>query len=517
MNILKQKNIKPPFQAGIIDVGAHSVRLELFQVDKKGKTETLESLSQPINLGYDVFRKGSISPKNINLLCAILKEFSDKLNEYGIELYRAVATSAIREAFNREILLNYIKIKTGLEVEVLEVQEEARLLFVLMRELINEEINFKALNAFTFVVGTGSLIMMYSENGKLRFGESAALGTVRLFDEFGRYELNPEKIIDLIESFDPRQTVGKTAAQANKAFTLIGLGAGVRALINIRRKIENKTIVEIDKAEMHSIIEEVRDLSPEQLVEKYCIPDNVAMSIVPCAYILGYFVEQMDCEKLIFPVITTRDALIADVTRQGPDPFINDIISISEYVGNKYCYDEKHAHNVAKNSLKIFDRLKKQYGLTSRSRILLEVAALLHDIGRFVDTRKHHKHSYYLISNAQLPGISEQELQIIAAIARYHRKASPRTSHPEYMSLTPEDKVKVCKLAAILRVGDALDRAHAEKFKNMSISLIEERMIIKIPSFADLSLERLYLKKKADLLRDVFGIKVRIEEELERL
>ncbi|QSH42025.1 HD domain-containing protein [Lentisphaerota bacterium ZTH] len=518
MTISSIQKLKPPFQAGIIDIGAHSVRLEVFQIDKQGNEETLERLSQNLNLGYDVFRRGEISSKNMNLLCVILKEFAQKLDEYGVSYYRAVATSAVREAFNRDILINRVLVSTGLNVEILEPSEETRILFTLMRQQVSKAVpDFHKMNALAFAIGSGSMLIMFSENGKLMFGESAALGTVRFFDEFGRYELNPDKIIDLIDSFDLKTRFPESCTKGEKPLALIGLGASVRALIGIKRKITEMEVIRLEPSELHEIMDRIYDLTPEELVHKYHIPDVLALSIKPCGHILSYFLRNLNCSSLIFPGISTRSALINDMARTGRDPFEEDLVSVAHNIGLKYNYEAEHAECVTAISLKIFDKLQKSYGLSNRSRLLLQVAGLLHDIGRFVDTRKHHKHSYYLISNAQIPGLTDREQNLVAVISRYHRKALPRTSHLEYTSLNSEDKVKVCKLAGILRVADALDRAHQDKFKNVKIEISGNRMLLKIPVYEDLSIESVYLKKKGDLFRDVFGLKIRLEEELHRL
>ncbi len=504
-----------PVQIGIIDIGAYSIRLEIFQVDNKNRCKILEQLSQPLNLGYDVFRKGVISPPKVNLLCSILKEFSHKLKEYGIKHHRTIATSAIRESFNRDILISRVMFETGLKIEVLEAQEEARMLFVLMREVMQQQYDFTESNAFIFAVGTGSLIIMFSENGKLRCAETEALGTVRFFDELGRTDVNPAKIIDLMESFELTTRFADALSQRNgKALKIIGLGAGLRALISIRNNYQKNKIVELAPEHLLAIMEQIQDEPPERLAVKYHIPDHVAISMAPSGHILNYFVKKFNCHNVIFPLISTRDALIADMFREEPDPFDDDIIASTIAIGEKFRFERCHAESVVRNSIKIFNCIQKTFGLSNRLRILLRVAALLHDVGRFVDTRKHHKHSHYLVSNMHLPGISEREMQVIAVAVRYHRKAIPSTSHPEYTSLYPNDKVQVCQLAAILRVADALDRAHMDKFAKMNVSRREDTLLVRAPLLSDLALEKLYLKKKSNLFREVYGLNVKTNGEL---
>jgi len=142
---------------------------------------------------------------------------------------------------------------------------------------------------------------------------------------------------------------------------------------------------------------------------------------------------------------------------------------------------------------------------------MLEVEALLHDIGQYVNNRQHHKHSYYVISNSQMPGISPAELHEIAVVTRYHRRGLPKESHIEYMTLPPEKRVEVNKLAGILRIADALDRSNSHKIRNIKVSYDDEKLTIMTNASFDLTLERMEVRNKGDLFTDMFGLRVVIE------
>ena len=142
---------------------------------------------------------------------------------------------------------------------------------------------------------------------------------------------------------------------------------------------------------------------------------------------------------------------------------------------------------------------------------MLEIAAILHDMGQYVNNRQHHKHSYYIISNSQMPGISPKELHEIAVIARYHRRGLPKESHIEYMALPPEKRVEVNKLASILRIADALDRSNSHKIKNIKVAYDDEKLTITTNASFDLTLERMEVRNKGDLFTEVFGLRVVIE------
>ncbi len=516
-----RKKISDTFPAGIIDIGSHSARLDLFAAAPDGTIRLLESLDRPLNLGFDVFRNGAVSSQSIHQLSSVMGDFARKLDEYGAAARRVVATSAIREAFNRELVISRIRHDSGLEIEILEAQEEARITFLSTREELRRCCDFDRMTGIAFIIGTGSLIVIFFENGLLKFYESAPLGTIRFYDEFGRSGIRPKEIVDILISSAIEQRLRECARlRPDQPLALIGIGAGVRLLVR-RHETAGEQTVRLSVDTVADLARQAMREDPQRLGRKLNIPDHQAMSLAPCGSLISYFLNEFNCSEFLCPSTTTRTALLDDLVRrtEKPDatPFLADMLAAAEGVGQKYGFDVAHARSVGRNALALFDKLKRYYDFPPRSRIWLEIAALLHDIGRFIDVRQHHKHSWYLISHAQLPGLSPAEQRIIATVARYHRKAPPKASHPEYMALGADEKVAVLKLAAILRVADALDRAHCGRYRNLKLKLRGDELIIHSTAGEDRRLEELYLKMKSDMFRDVFGLQLKLEEVLEKL
>ena len=161
--------------------------------------------------------------------------------------------------------------------------------------------------------------------------------------------------------------------------------------------------------------------------------------------------------------------------------------------------------HVARLATQLFDSLATEHGLGTRDRLLLEVAALLHDIGLFVSLRGHHKHSMYLLQSTEIFGLTRDDMQIVANIARYHRRGLPQKSHPEFMRLDRDERVRVTKLAALLRLANALDAEHMQKVSDVSLSEEDGRWVIELRGRGDLTMERMAATSRADLLVDVFG------------
>jgi exopolyphosphatase / guanosine-5'-triphosphate,3'-diphosphate pyrophosphatase len=234
--------------------------------------------------------------------------------------------------------------------------------------------------------------------------------------------------------------------------------------------------------------------------------------------LLGYqsLLQATKAQSVFVSDANMRNGLLLDLTRafraSEVQAQLSGIIHAARGVGDKYHYDAAHAQHVAELSVQLFDFLKPVHQLDDRDRLLLDVAGILHDVGAFVGSSSHHKHSFYLIANCELFGLRRAELMLVALVARYHRRSPPKRTHVEYVSLTREERMTVSKLAAILRVADALDRGHAQQVRNARYELDSNELIIYVLGVPDLTLERRAMAGKMDLFEDVYGLKVRLEE-----
>jgi len=182
-------------------------------------------------------------------------------------------------------------------------------------------------------------------------------------------------------------------------------------------------------------------------------------------------------------------------------------------LGRRYDLDEPHAVRVADLALSLFDQTRDLHALGEAERILLEAAAILHDVGLYVSMSKHHKHSYYLISESDLVGLDRREREMVANVGRYHRKAHPTMKHPSFAALSTEDRSVVERLAAILRAADVLDREHRQKVRAVKVRRGDDEVLLELEAEGDLLLERWAARRKFHLFETVFGVKLTLAEE----
>ena len=207
-----------------------------------------------------------------------------------------------------------------------------------------------------------------------------------------------------------------------------------------------------------------------------------------------------------------RDGLLTELASDDiwSGDFRDHVVSAAVELGSKFAFDENHARHVSHLADLLFDALQVHHRLDARSRALLTLASLLHEIGMFVSISAYHKHSMYLIQNSELFGLSQLELQIVALVARYHRRASPKPTHPGYSRLSREDRVVVSKLASILRVADALDRSYSQRIREFTCAVQKDRLVITVPGVDDLALEQIAMKQTAQLFEETYGLSVLI-------
>ena len=237
-----------------------------------------------------------------------------------------------------------------------------------------------------------------------------------------------------------------------------------------------------------------------------------AKFLIPGLMVYRFLLERTGAAQVVVPHVSIREgllidlALVVDSTLQ--EDFFSQVIASAANLGRKYKFDEVHHRQVAKLCLVLFDFLQREHGMNRRQRMMLEAAAMLHDIGMFIRASNHQTHGQYIVSNSEIFGLHKEELDIISGVIRYHRKDLPNQGDINYIALQREERILLLKMAAILRVADALDRGHSQQIKTITAERKSETLVLHVPGTRDLSLELIGLDEKANLFQDVFGYKI---------
>jgi exopolyphosphatase/guanosine-5'-triphosphate,3'-diphosphate pyrophosphatase len=254
--------------------------------------------------------------------------------------------------------------------------------------------------------------------------------------------------------------------------------------------------------------------SVESLVKAHKMTYQDAETVAPAVMSIAQAARTLKVREVHIVQATLRDGLLREMAMRDyrSEGFEEQVIYSAQTMAARYAADESHVRNVEASAVALFDELREEHQLGGHERLLLRCASILHDIGMYVHARAHHKHSMYLIMNSDLFGLTRHDMQIVAIVSRYHRKAVPSPAHPEFAMLPLEDRMTVAKLAAILRVADSLERTHREAPRALEFRREGDRFVILVRNMEDLTMERLVLRAKGNLFADVFGLVPELRE-----
>ncbi len=495
-----------------IDIGSNAMRLIVASADQ-GKMQTILTERESVRLGAEVFKDGFLTEETLSRSVEALLRFKSIIEENQVSLCRAIGTSALREAKNSAEFAARIQKETGITVDIIDGDEEARLVYL----AVSETIGFSADLDLLIDLGGGSAEVTLCRAGDIIFSESLQMGTVRLINLFKSDLANPRKFAKLVKSYSKalRGRVEEYVGDEDVA-RCVGTGGNLETFLALRDKLFGEKGSYILREELEEILERLLDLSVEERIKQLELRADRADVIVPAAIVILQVMRAASANRIEVPRVGVREGVVYQLALGNPenDPHFKrkHLIQAALLVGRKYKFREAHAKNVAKLAIDIFEQTTELHGLDEEGRKLLEIAALLHDIGHFVSSRAHHKHSHYLIESASFPALTRKEKLMIACIARYHRKKFPEQSHSAYASLNPLDQEVVLKLSAILRLADGLDRDHTQQVQGVEMEIDKPAGIarLKISGGSDLSLDTWSVNLKAALFAHVYKLKVEI-------
>jgi exopolyphosphatase/guanosine-5'-triphosphate,3'-diphosphate pyrophosphatase len=502
----------------VLDMGASALRLLVAERPPEGPPRILEEASRAVALGKDAFTSGRLEAPTIEATLKALEGFRRIMDTYGVVRYRAVATSAVREAANRDTFLDRVRMRTGIDVEIIDGSEENRLTYMAVRHALEGDRTLAAADSLLVEVGGGSADLSFLRRGEPIYSGTYALGAIRMRQNLASWHGSHEQRVrlfrrhvqNIVEDIrremplrEARQFVALGGDARFAADETVGEAAGRRV-----RSVDRQTFLEFCAA--------TAALDDDQLQDRYRLPRARVESLAPALLVYRELLHETQANQVLVPEATLRAGLLLDMVRteegHGIEDFSRQVLASAAALGEKYRYDESHGRHVALLATRLFDELRSEHGLGQRDRLLLEVAALLHDIGAFVSLRGHHKHGQYVLSAAEIFGLSSDDMAVISNVTRYHRRATPNKAHLPYMALDSGARVVVNKLAAILRVANALDADHLQKVRDLRVLREDDQWVLEVDGAGDLTIERLAALARADLLAEVFGHRIAFRE-----
>lgn len=496
-------SLSPGEVIGAIDVGTNAVRLKLVRLLADGTFEQLHQERDPVRPGEGVWETGAMAPVVVGRLTKTLQEYASICRRAGVGHLRAVATSALREARNRDDVVARVREAAGIELEVVSGKEEARLICLgVLRGMPASS------RTLLFDIGGGS-----TEVGRATGEEpvelwSVPVGAVRLTETFGADGDITREQLTALRRFAQRAVAEALPTRiAGAPRHAIGSSGTIRAVCSFAAR---PGTAHATRDGLSSAVEQLVALGPAGRRKRF--DAQRAEILVAGAVILESLAHHLRAESVTAVDGGLKEGLLVDLVKRSQQRSVDPLLSESVLdAGRRFAFDEAHALHTRDVALALFDGLGPLHALPPDARLILEVAAVLHDVGNVVSRSRHHKHSLYLIQNMDLPGLSDHERELAALVARFHRRTPPRKEHPALAGLSTIEVRLVRKLATLLRLADATDRGREQAVASTEVAIRPSSVRVQLRRRKGRSMEAVDREEDRALFRSVFGRRLDVE------
>lgn len=485
-----------------IDVGSFELELSVYEVLPKNEMRQIDHLRHMIPLGKDTYRTGKISYRLMDEMCQVLGQFSQVMKTYRVEAFQAYATTAMREAENNQIVLDQIKVRTGIEVRILSNSEQR---FLGYKAIAMKEAEFqRIIQKGTAIadVSFGSMQLSLFDKDRLVATQNIPMGILKIQGILSKIHVDAENEQRIIEDLVDNELYAfkKMYLKDRDIKHVIGIGESI--LYVARDVLKGGKTDRITAAEFMTFYQKLIKLPLNQIEDIFGVNENYAKLIIPGVIIYKQILEMTGAEVLWVPGIRLSDGMAAEYGESVKcvkfrHNFDDDIMTASRNMAKRYRCNTSHGQCIENYVTAVFDAMKKYHGMGQRERLLLRIATVIHDCGKFVSLKDPSPCGYDIVMSTEIIGLSHKERQAIANMVRYNI---------EYFDYRKTDIV-VAKLTAILRLANAMDRGHRQKLADCKLSVKGNQLVIATGYQEDLSLEIMEINAKADFFEEIFGIR----------
>ena len=500
-----------------IHIGAGSVSMLVADRRPDGQLRPLDFLEQPAPVARDIFRTGNISLGTTERIVEIVRGFQESLAELGLEpcaVTRTVGTNILSEARNHETVTNRIRVACGLDVSIIDDGEMTRLIYLKTRRRLQHLPAMRRENTLVVHVGPGNTRVLLFTNGGITRYTSYRMGAYRTREAVEGSHAEGPSLLRVI-----RQHALGNIEQVRLDYAdveingMVVIGYEVQAVAE--ELVGGSSSCTLPK--LRQFTTAASESSDVELVKRFQLDYQTAEAILPALEINLAIAEILNLDDIHIPRSEYEQGLLHDILVSGErelrGTLAEEVLRSARILANRYQSDPRHGNHVGSLCKRLFDELADIHLLDEHDELLLQVAAILHEVGTYVSPRAHHKHSEYLILNSEIFGLDRLDVTIVALVARYHRHSGPVLEHRAYANLAVKDRIRVSKLAALLRVADALERTHEQRVSEIVFRRERDRLRLRLPGLGDTAVERLAMASKGDLFEKVFGLTVTIDED----
>ena len=502
-----------PVQLAAIDAGSNAIRLVIARATSPDQIQILDNERAAVRLGHNAFTRRLLDPKTIARATRTFEGFRERMDQHHVSAYRAVATAAAREARNYRTLMERIRRKTGIELEVISSEEEARLVCAAVFRALGDLVQPRLI----FDLGGGSLELNFFQRGMLEHRIALPLGTIRLMETYSiqgaidedhahRLRLHTLALLRSAMPSPPKLSRALAVACGGNAEALVRLASGPfvgrTPTINVRLlKDQTWRLLALDVPGRMRV---------------FRVREDRAEVLGIAAIIITTLAKWLDIRTMLVPGVGVREGILLDLVAEQYSCMSSgeekdraeELLAGARWFGRRFNYNEQHADQVVRLALSLFDQLRPIHEMGADLRLVLEIAALLHDVGDAVSHKSHHRHGEYLIRNGEIPGLRGWRCDMVAALVRYHNsKSEPELEHASYAALEGPRRRQVRLLTSLLRIAEKLESEHEQRVAAVDVQIAGRKAIFYIRAADGTRLDVLGLERKADLFEREFHLK----------
>ena len=497
----------PSDRLAAIDIGSNSIRLVVACPLQGGQFRIIDEERRSTRLAHRLGTNGKLDGKSMQRTLDELQQFKKLVDSIEVSRLDTIATCAVREATNGPAFIKRVKDETGLDVRVISAEEEALYSF----RSVQAAFDISDSNVAIADIGGGSTEIVYASAGHVEKIYATKLGAVRLTERFSGTNGLFEDASGLVRKYAAEELKDTVTKRPFTPQVLYGTGGTFTALASmmIALRGEDSQMIwgyRLTRADVRHLLDRLSSMTIKSRRSIAGLSADRADIIIAGVAIVGEVMDRLKTNILRVHTGGVRDGLLLEMTdslKLSREPEIDSAKAVETFALSCGA-DLAHAKHVAYLSGQIYDELAKAKIVSGADRSLLTTAAIMQDVGYLINYKQHHKHTYQLIVNSQLPGFRRHDLELIANVARYHRGARPKKKHTNFRKLAKEDRLRVRQLAGILQVAGGLDRGHLQRVQSVKISAMDDKLLIEISSNGDPDLELWAARGRVALLERAF-------------
>ncbi|MGZ9585305.1 Ppx/GppA phosphatase family protein [Paenibacillus marinisediminis] len=504
---------KPIIAAGI-DIGSNSIKMLIAEVERPGELRVLEDVKLDSPIGDNTFTTGRIRSEAMFSVCRSLNQMSQLMKDYGVKHYRACATSGVREASNRLYFLEHIKQATPIQVELIDRSVERHLTYQALHYGLPAMSTFRNEGLLVVEIGSAGVQLSLYADGRLRFSEYVRIGILKINEVLDSLRSESLQFTNIVQQFIESQI--SLLLQRFDGLTIphyLVLG-GESSSIASKWGDEDSSIRMIGR---ESFLRHHRDIVQSgilKLAQQFRIGEERAEQIIPTSIIMSEFWKATQAEHVMLPDVSLRHGLLHQIAaeRLGMMPdhnYTEDILAIAMNTASRYRLDLDHSLNVMLIAMKLFKACSRLFHLDASHALCLQLAAILHDVGKFIAQEGHEVNSYHILQSMDFLGLTDNQKDLIASMALYHPRGVQIPIRSDY---TDEENLTLARLTSILKLANALDCSHRQQIKDIRVILKNgDRLSVKPVYEGSLELEAWAFMQESQLFEQISGYAIALE------